>query len=246
MRLLAFFHSVVCCVVMIYCIVIIYLPSMEEAETNFIVSIAFHTFYSLAEKQSFQKQIVVHQSSWSHTGAKAVYNNPDRAKHLKCVPGADHFHFGLDNEYISKADNFEWKEDISWSVSNNVSIMKINYFLGRSFWVSRELRADDFKSRLDNEKKNISRATQSAIGVLAQNGASARFCQICWQISSISPFNLHEKFYHKRFQTKCWNVFLCSNLSWPAARCTESSERSGCPSVSSRFPDQNRNVLWRH
>ena len=32
------------------------------------------------------------------TGAKAVYNNPDRAKHLKCVPGADHFHFGLDNE----------------------------------------------------------------------------------------------------------------------------------------------------
>ena len=32
------FPSVVCTVVMIYCIVIIYLPSMVEAETNFIVS----------------------------------------------------------------------------------------------------------------------------------------------------------------------------------------------------------------
>ena len=33
------FSSVVCTVVMIYCIVIIYLPSMVEAETNFIVSV---------------------------------------------------------------------------------------------------------------------------------------------------------------------------------------------------------------
>ena len=30
--------------VMIYCIVIIYLPSMEEAETNFIVSIVVDLF----------------------------------------------------------------------------------------------------------------------------------------------------------------------------------------------------------
>ena len=94
---------------MIYCIVIIYLPSMEEAETNFIVSVAFHIFYPelLAEKQLFHKQIVVYTPIIMTIGAKAVYNNSDRAKHLKCVPGADHFHFGLDNEYISKADNFE-------------------------------------------------------------------------------------------------------------------------------------------
>ena len=69
MRLLSFFHSVVCCVVMIYCIVIIYLPSMEEAETNFIVSIVFDIFYPevffypFTEKQLFNKQVVVYQSS---------------------------------------------------------------------------------------------------------------------------------------------------------------------------------------
>ena len=40
--------------------------------------------------------------------------------------------------------------------------------------------------------------------------------------------------------------FFCSNLSWHAARCTESSGRSGYPSASSRFPDKNRNVLWRN
>ena len=84
---------------MIYCIVIIYLPSMEEAETNFIVSVVCDIFYPLlAEKQLFQKQIVVYTPIIMTTGAKAVYNNSDRAKHLKCVPGADHFHFGLHNE----------------------------------------------------------------------------------------------------------------------------------------------------
>ena len=31
--------SVVCCVVMIYCIVIIYLPSLTEADSNFLVSL---------------------------------------------------------------------------------------------------------------------------------------------------------------------------------------------------------------
>ena len=97
MRLLSFFHSVVCCVVMIYCIVIIYLPSMEEAETNFIVSIVLNIFYPLAKK-TIISQTNCHTPIIMTSGAKAVYNNSDRAKHLKCVPGADHFHFGLDNE----------------------------------------------------------------------------------------------------------------------------------------------------
>ena len=45
-------------------------------------------------KQLFQKQIMT-------TGAKAVYNNSDRAKHLKCVPGDDQLIISilvLDNE----------------------------------------------------------------------------------------------------------------------------------------------------
>ena len=98
MGLLSFFHSVVCCVVMIYCIVIIYLPSMEEAETNFIVSIVFDIFYPEVFL-SIHRKTIIQQASCRipiiiTTGAKAVYNNSDRAKHLKCVPGDDHFHFG--------------------------------------------------------------------------------------------------------------------------------------------------------
>ena len=67
MGLLSFFHSVVCCVVMIYCIVIIYLPSMEEAETNFIVSIVFDIFYP--------EVFFIHSQKNNYLTSKLSYTN---------------------------------------------------------------------------------------------------------------------------------------------------------------------------
>ena len=75
------FSSVVCTVVMIYCIVIIYLPSMVEAETNFIVSVItmFHP-----HNHHFQHS---HNHIMITAGSQAMYYNSYRAEHLKCLPG---------------------------------------------------------------------------------------------------------------------------------------------------------------